>query len=214
MSTFLDNYSTLYNISNIDKNKRNILPNLFNSTIHASRNLRNRNGIINLIPIKNNNKSIKLNVFNTKSYTNKVTSYDGIENGNDKTIFKLRLKKGKIDLTNVKNKNEKKHKKKIKSTSFTKKEINLLNNPESYFYHLFHCSRDLDNKLKMKQKKSTFKKRIKDIKIGFQNKEDNVFKQLFLLKKEIRDDDEEKFKGKIISTKTFLDLKIKEILYN
>ena len=66
----------------------------------------------------------------------------------------------------------------------------------------------------MKQKKNTFKKRIKDIKIGFQNKEDNVFKQLFLLKKEIRDDDEEKFKGKIISTKTFLDLKIKEILYN
>ena len=214
MSTFLDNYSTLYNISNINKKKRNIFPNLFNSTLHASRNLKNKNDIINLIPIKKYNKSIKLNVLNNNTYQKKFKSYETIDNGNDEIMFKLRLNRGKKNSTDFKNKNEKKDKSKIKSTTFTKKEINLLSNPESYFYHLFHSSRELDNKLKMKQKKITFKKKIKDIKNGFQNKEENVFKQLFLLKKEIRDDDEEKLKGKIISTKTFLDLKIKEILYN
>ena len=206
MSTFIDNYSTLYNISNINKKKRNIFPNLFNSTLHASRNLKNKNDIINLIPIKN--------IINNNTYQKKFKSYETIDNGNDEIMFKLRLNRGKKSSTDFKNKNEKKDKSKIKSTTFTKKEINLLSNPESYFYHLFHSSRELDNKLKMKQKKITFKKKIKDIKNGFQKKEENVFKQLFLLKKEIRDDDEEKLKGKIISTKTFLDLKIKEILYN
>ena len=101
MSTFIDNYSTLYNISNIDKNKRNILPNLFNSTIHASRNIRNRNDIINLIPIKNNNKSIKLNVLNNNTYQKKFKSYETIDNGNDEIMFKLRLNRGKKKIRQI-----------------------------------------------------------------------------------------------------------------
>ena len=216
MSSILDNYSTSYNISYIDKSKKNILPNLYNSLIYVSKNLKNQKVISNLLPTKNNNKSIKLNVFDNNNYQKTIKSFHTIETNNEHMMFKLRLKRAKTNLTKFKNENEntKKKKKEIKSVSFTKKEINLLNNPESYFDYLFQSSKDLDNKLKMKQKKTTFKKKITDIKKGFQNKEDNVFKQLFLLKKDIRDDDEEKFKGKIISTKTFLDLKIKEILYN
>ena len=82
MSSILDNYSTSYNISYIDKSKKNILPNLYNSLIYVSKNLKNQKVISNLLPTKNNNKSIKLNVFDNNNYQKTIKSFHTIETNN------------------------------------------------------------------------------------------------------------------------------------
>jgi hypothetical protein len=97
-----------------------------------------------------------------------------------------------------------------KSTSFTKREISLLDNPDSYLYFMFHTSRKAHhNKIKMKiiNKDFSLNKHKEDIK---KNKNE-VFNQLNILHKEITFHEENKPNRKMFSTKTFMDMKINVI---
>ncbi len=95
-----------------------------------------------------------------------------------------------------------------KSTSFTKREISLLDNPDSILYVMFHSSRKLHHN---KIKKEVIKKKIS---LNNEHKEDikrnkiEVFNQLNLLNKEIAFHDQNIPNRNINSTKTFMDLKM------
>ena len=95
-----------------------------------------------------------------------------------------------------------------KSTSFTKRELSLLDNPDSVLYVMFHSSRKLQhNKIKKELIKKHFSlnnKHKEDIK---KNKIE-VFKQLHLLNKEIAFHEQNIPNRNINSTKTFMDLKM------
>ena len=85
-----------------------------------------------------------------------------------------------------------------------------LDNPDSFFFQLYHGSKEIEKnyinnqKLKKEEKIREYRKFIK-------KDEDEANKQIFLLKKDIGIGDNEKLYGKIISSNTFLDLKIKII---
>ena len=123
----------------------------------------------------------------------------------EEKIIKFKINKKKEKLLSFSNRNYSKTMNKIskpnkKNTKnhkeincFSKREINLLDNPNSLFYQLFYGSKEIEKTIgkyktiKREQKIKEYKKYIKkDIHIG----------------------DQEKISGKIISSNTFFDLKI------
>ena len=101
-------------------------------------------------------------------------------------------------------KNEKNHK---EINCFSKKEINLLDNPNSLFYQLYHGSKEIEKTIG-KYKTIKREQKIKEYKKYIKKDEEEAGKQLYLLKKDIHIGDQEKISGKIISSNTFFDLKI------
>ena len=97
----------------------------------------------------------------------------------------------------------------INSSSFTKREISLIDNPESFLYILFKSSKKFDDDLrkkniKMKRKNQIYEEQRRD----FKKNEEEVNKQKHLLNKDFNFYDQNKLTGKFYSTKTFMDLKI------
>ena len=148
------------------------------SAIHNNKKLEEK-----IIKFKINKKKEKL-----LSFTNPI---------NSKTIPKIISKPNKI--------NEKKDKKEI--NSFSKREINLLDNPNSILYQLFHGSKELE-KIIGEYKTIKRAQKIKEYRKYIKKDEEEAGKQLYLLKKDIHIGDQEKISGRIISSNTFFDLKI------
>ena len=198
------NSSILFN-SNKRKSRINKLPNIKK---------------INTQKFSNSNeiKKIKTKItFNKDYYYETIGSYNDTTY-DDENILKKKLNKSRNifflksitnkKISNTESKIEKKKRK--KAISFSKREINLLNNPESYFYQLFHSSREArkNQSINISNKKVIHKLWLNEVKNTIKKNEENAFKELDLLQKKFNEDDEDKIKGKIISTRTFLDLKI------
>ncbi len=198
------NSSTLFN-SSIIKSKKNKLPNIKEFKTPK---------LFNSNQIKKIQSKIK---FNKENYQETIVSYNDTA-CYEENMLKLRINKSRNknypksftnkNITNTKSKIEKIKRK--KAISFSKREINLLNNPESYFYQLFHSSREArkNQSINISNKKVIHKLWLNEVKNTIKKNEENAFKELDLLQKEFNEDDEDKIKGKIISTRTFLDLKI------
>ena len=148
------------------------------SAIHNNKKLEEK-----IIKFKINKKKEKL-----LSFTNPI---------NSKTIPKIISKPNKI--------NEKKDKKEI--NSFSKREINLLDNPNSLLYQLYHGSKEIEKTIG-DYKAINREQKIKEYKKYIKKDEEEAGKQLYLLKKDIHIGDQEKISGRIISSNTFFDLKI------
>ena len=91
--------------------------------------------------------------------------------------------------------------------SYTKRELNLLNNPNSIFYQLYHGTKEIAKNYG-KYKNIKKEEKIKEYRNYFKEDEEEAGKQLFLLQKDIQITEQEKISGKIISSNTFFDLKI------
>ena len=100
-----------------------------------------------------------------------------------------------------------KYRNKRSYNSFTQKEIELLDYPNSVLYQIFHGTQIIKNKI---GKFDIYKKKeqMKEYKDFIKNDEKEAAKQLFLLQKDIEIGSQEKIKGRIISSNTFFDLKI------
>ena len=179
-----------------------------------------KNKYMTLLPIKKleNNKENANNNINQKNKKRVCSAI--IQNKNlEKNLLKYKIQKNKKKISfsnpiisesisnakiNKKNKQHKYH------NSYSKRELELLDNPDSFFFQLYHGTKEIEKnyinnfKLKKDEKIREYRKFIK-------KDEEEANKQLFLLKKDIGIGNDEKLYGKIISSNTFLDLKIKII---
>ena len=131
--------------------------------------------------------------------------------------FKINKKKEKLlsfsnhNFSKTMNKISKPNKKNAKNhkeiNCFSKREINLLDNPNSLFYQLYYGSKEIEKTIG-KYKTIKREQKIKEYKKYIKKDEEEAGKQLYLLKKDIHIGDNEKISGKIISSNTFFDLKI------
>ena len=202
-----NNFPIVFNYSNI--NTRNIIKPKGDQTL-------------TLLP----NKLLK--TFNNKNNCNLYESFYKKENYpfNDlllnyrnnikqfsKTKLQKKINKNKIEFSNqyIKdnlskkdNKSNRSKGKQYKSSSYSKREISLLDNPDSFLYHIYHHAK---NNLK-NIKKNEQEENIEEYKEVLKENQNEVLRQLFLLKKEINLVEQNKLTGKALSTKTFMDLKI------
>ena len=204
-----NNYPTVFNFSNI--NTRNIIKpkgdhtlTLLPNKLLKSFNNKNKNNIDNLY------------------YQNETFPFNDLLSNyrkNIKQFSKTQLKK-KIDMNtiqfsnqyikaNLSKKENKSNKKKVTKnnyslSSYSKREISLLDNPDSFLYHIYHHAK---NNLK-NSKTNEQKENIEECKEVLKENQNEVYRQLFLLKKEINFIEQNKLTGKALSTKTFMDLKI------
>ena len=137
----------------------------------------------------------------------------------EEKIIKFKINKKKEKLLSFSNRNYSKTMNKIskpnkKNTKnhkeincFSKREINLLDNPNSLFYQLYYGSKEIEKTIG-KYKTIKREQKIKEYKKYIKKDEEEAGKQLYLLKKDIHIGDQEKISGKIISSNTFFDLKI------
>ena len=143
-------------------------------------------------------KSIeKYNFFNiiSKTERNKNKSNEKIP---EKTIYSIKT---------LENKKEKEHKKEIKKRnklSKLKYELSLVNNPQSIIYPLFKFADDIKNGKSMKY---IYKTNVKQYKLEMEKAGIPAFKQVFMLKKQMSDGDENKIASKLFSPYTFMDIK-------
>ena len=137
----------------------------------------------------------------------------------EEKIIKFKINKKKEKLLSFSNRNYSKTMNKIskpnkKNTKnhkeincFSKREINLLDNPNSLFYQLYYGSKEIEKTIG-DYKAINREQKIKEYKKYIKKDEEEAGKQLYLLKKDIHIGDNEKISGKIISSNTFFDLKI------
>ena len=172
--------------------------------------LKNKNDKnLTLIPIKF--LTIKQEDYNNKSSLNKnkKRSLSSYERNIEKLLIKNKLRKKKNDKLTFSNPIiSKSLKTKYNDhNSYTKRELNLLNNPNSIFYQLYHGTKEIAKNYG-KYKNIKKEEKIKEYRNYFKEDEEEAGKQLFLLQKDIQITEQEKISGKIISSNTFFDLKI------
>ena len=202
-----NNFPTIFNYSNI--NTRNIIKPKGDQTLTLL-----PNKLLKSFNDKNKNNSH--NFFYKKEihpFNNLLSNYRNNINQFTKTQLKKKINMNKIEFSNQyikdnlsKNNNtlNKRNKKGCKSSSYTKREISLLDNPDSFLYHIYHHAK---NNLK-NIKKNEQEENIEEYKEVLKENQNEVLRQLFLLKKEINLVEQNKLTGKALSTKTFMDLKI------
>jgi len=202
-----NNFPTIFNYSNI--NTRNIIKPKGDQTLTLL-----PNKLLKSFNDKNKNNSH--NFFYKKEihpFNNLLSNYRNNINQFTKTQIKKKINMNKIEFSNQyikdnlsKNNNtlNKRNKKGYKSSSYTKREISLLDNPDSFLYHIYHHAK---NNLK-NIKKNEQEENIEEYKEVLKENQNEVLRQLFLLKKEINLVEQNKLTGKALSTKTFMDLKI------
>ena len=202
-----NNFPTIFNYSNI--NTRNIIKPKGDQTLTLL-----PNKLLKSFNDKNKNNSH--NFFYKKEihpFNNLLSNYRNNINQFSKTQLKKKINMNKIEFSNQyikdnlsKNNNtlNKRNKKGCKSSSYTKREISLLDNPDSFLYHIYHHAK---NNLK-NIKKNEQEENIEEYKEVLKENQNEVLRQLFLLKKEINLVEQNKLTGKALSTKTFMDLKI------
>lgn len=191
-------------INQIDKernntiSKKNKIPNI---TILKS-NFKDKNKYEDEISYKIKNKSNGI----LSNYQNKPSKIKLIKNRKEKAItisnpylYENLSKRNRTESIN-------------QSSSYSKRELSLIDNPESFLYILFKSSKKFEEDLrkkniKMKKKNELYEEQRKD----FKKSEDEVNRHLSLLNKELCYYEQNKIYGKVTSTKTFMDLKIKLI---
>ncbi len=169
-----------------------------------------KSGFLSVLPIIAQDNDIKKNNDKNNSTNKRLISAINHNKILEKKIIQSKLKhKSKIPFSNdlisdsiSKKKTKKRNKRSY--NSFTQKEIELLNNPNSVLYQIFHGTQIIKNKIG----KFDIKEQIKEYKDFIKNDEKEATKQLFLLQKDIEIGSQEKIKGRIISSNTFFDLKI------
>ena len=208
------NYTSLKTYSNFtEKKKIKNFPKLYDLPLEKEKKIlkikNDKN--LTLIPIKfltikqedNNNKS-SLN-------KNKKRSLSSLnyERNIEKLLISNKLRKKKNDKLTFSNPIiSKSLKTKYNDhNSYTKRELNLLNNPNSIFYQLYHGTKEIAKNYG-KYKNIKKEEKIKEYRNYFKEDEEEAGKQLFLLQKDIQITEQEKISGKIISSNTFFDLKI------
>ena len=208
------NYTSLKTYSNFtEKKKIKIFPKLYDLPLEKEKKIlkikNDKN--LTLIPIKF--LTIKQEVYNNKSSLNKnkkrSLSSLNYERNIEKLLISNKLKKKKNDKLTFSNPIiSKSLKTKYNDhNSYTKRELNLLNNPNSIFYQLYHGTKEIAKNYG-KYKNIKKEEKIKEYRNYFKEDEEEAGKQLFLLQKDIQITEQEKISGKIISSNTFFDLKI------
>ena len=206
------NYTSLKTYSNFtEKKKIKIFPKLYDLPLEKEKKIlkikNDKN--LTLIPIKF--LTIKQEDYNNKSSLtkNKKRSLSSYERNIEKLLIKNKLKKKKNDKLTFSNPIiSKSLKTKYNDhNSYTKRELNLLNNPNSIFYQLYHGTKEIAKNYG-KYKNIKKEEKIKEYRNYFKEDEEEAGKQLFLLQKDIQITEQEKISGKIISSNTFFDLKI------
>ena len=201
-NTYLSMSKEKNKMINMYKNPINLKSD-FRLTLLSSRYLnifkmnKNRKNNKRLLSAIHNNKKLEEKIIKFKINKKKEKLLSFTNPINSKTIPKIISKPNKI--------NEKKDKKEI--NSFSKREINLLDNPNSILYQLFHGSKELE-KIIGEYKTIKREQKIKEYRKYIKKDEEEAGKQLYLLKKDIHIGDQEKISGRIISSNTFFDLKI------
>ena len=155
-----------------------------------------------------NKKRVCSAIFQNKNLEKNLLKYKIDKNKNKifftNPIISESISNGKIS---KRNKHHKHH------NSYSKRELELLDNPDSFFFQLYHGTKEIEknyinnHKLKKDEKIREYKKFIK-------KDEEEANKQLFLLKKDIGIGNNEQLYGKVISSNTFFDLKIKLVYKN
>ena len=107
-------------------------------------------------------------------------------------------------LQNQKEKDDKKEIKKRNKLPKLKYELSLINNPQSIIYPLFKFANEIKN---IKSMKYIYKTNMKQYKLEMEKAGIPAFKQVFMLKKQMSDGDENKIATKLFSSNTFMDLK-------
>ncbi len=210
------NYTSLKTFSNFIENKKiKNSPKLYDLPLEKEKKILKMKNDKNLtfIPIKF--LSIKQEDYiNKKSFNlnkNKKRSLSSLnyERNIEKLLINNKLRKKKNDKISFSNpiiskslKTKYKH-----NNSYTKRELNLLNNPNSIFYQLYHGTKEIAKNYG-KYKNIKKEEKIKEYRNFFKEDEEEAGKQLFLLQKDIQITEQEKISGKIISSNTFFDLKI------
>ena len=175
-------------------------------------------------PEKNNskNKSLTLISKNLKNKLKKIQIITSPDNSlykdkskrkylteRRKNPFKNKINTSKISEINKnllpKNFNEKKKIPKFLSN----KEVELLNNPDSIFYQIFNQIKSRVNTSNpiFQKPEDKLKEYYEDIK----KNEEEAIKELYLLRLQFILSDQEKMLGKINSTNTFMDIKVKQL---
>lgn len=209
-----NNYPTVFQYKlvrkrNIEKPKGNQTLTLLSSKLLKSARINKKN--LN----DNNNNDLYYNLENSYNDLN----FKSV--GERKKSSKMKLvknNKGKIKFSNdyinetfIKMKKKAKNKEKNKyreSSSYSKREISLFDNPNSFFYVLFHHP-NYSSKIKPIKGKSKKNDIVEEYRQAIKENKNEVFNQLYLLKKDINKAEQHKITGKFVSTKTFMDLKIK-----
>ncbi len=208
------NYQTINTHYNCNSFKEESYPKINeNKKINNSQNKTHIPNLISLIPKKNKNKNFEDEIsYKIKWNSNNIFSnYNNNNNPKNKLIKNIKTKEIKISNPVLFEKISKRNKT-INfdySSSFTKREISLIDNPESFLYILFKSSKKFDDDLrkkniKMKRKNQIYEEQRRD----FKQNEEEVNKQKHLLNKDFNFYDQNKLTGKFCSTKTFMDLKI------
>lgn len=208
------NYTSLKTYNNFtEKKKIKIFPKLYDLPLEKEKKIlkikNDKN--LTLIPIKF--LTIKQEDYNNKSSLNKnkkrSLSSLNYERNIEKLLIKNKLRKKKNDKLTFSNPIiSKSLKTKYNDhNSYTKRELNLLNNPNSIFYQLYHGTKEIAKNYG-KYKNIKKEEKIKEYRNYFKEDEEEAGKQLFLLQKDIQITEQEKISGKIISSNTFFDLKI------
>ena len=206
------NYTSLKTYSNFtEKKKIKNFPKLYDLPLEKEKKIlkikNDKN--LTLIPIKF--LTIKQEDYNNKSSLtkNKKRSLSSYERNIEKLLISNKLRKKKNDKITFSNPIiSKSLKTKYNDhNSYTKRELNLLNNPNSIFYQLYHGTKEIAKNYG-KYKNIKKEEKIKEYRNYFKEDEEEAGKQLFLLQKDIQITEQEKISGKIISSNTFFDLKI------
>ena len=172
-----------------------------------------KSGFLSVLPIITQDNDNKKNNDKNNSTNKRLKSAINQNKNLEKKIIKSKLKhKSKIPFSNdlisdTISKKKIKYRNKRSYNSFTQKEIELLDNPNSVLYQIFHGTQLIKQKI---GKFDIYKKKeqMKEYKDFIKNDEKEAAKQLFLLQKDIEIGSQEKIKGRIISSNTFFDLKI------
>ena len=206
------NYPSLKTYNNFtEKKKIKIFPKLYDLPLEKEKKIlkikKDKN--LTLIPIKF--LTIKQEDYNNKSSLtkNKKRSLYYYERNIEKLLISNKLRKKKNDKLTFSNPIiSKSLKTKYNDhNSYTKRELNLLNNPNSIFYQLYHGTKEIAKNYG-KYRNIKKEEKIKEYRNYFKEDEEEAGKQLFLLQKDIQITEQEKISGKIISSNTFFDLKI------
>ncbi len=205
-----NNYPTIFQYKlvrkrNIEKPKGNQTLTLLSSKVLKSARINKKN--------LNDNKNDTF--YNLDSYNDlNINSV-----GERKKSSKMKLvknNKGKIKFSNdyinetmikIKRKSKNKEINKFRESSYSKREISLFDNPNSFFYVLFH-NPQYSRKIKPIKGKSKKNDIVEEYRQAIKENKNEVFNQLYLLKKDINKAEQHKITGKFVSTKTFMDLKI------
>jgi len=159
-------------------------------------------------------KSIKNKLKKIQTITSSNLNYNNISSRKYLSIWNQIHFKKNIIINNNTEKKISKNQYNLKTNQkyqkfLNNRELKLLNNPDSIFYQIFNQVKSKVNKYNpiFQKPEDKLKEYYEDIK----KNEEEAIKELYLLKLQFILSDQEKMIGKINSTNTFMDIKVKQL---